>query len=186
MTVINSTSLFTGYKYGTCPYRVDYGAIGRYCSNDYSCPGYQKCCHAYGSYRCQIPIEYSRPGSCYYSQGSVGTSSCTVDSECYYGQKCCAGYGGNFHTCKYVYGRTAPYTSAPLFTGGNLGLGSSQFVNPGVNTFPGVGVLPGAFPGAFPGGISGAFPGANPGFLPGANPGILPGAPIGGVSRKVY
>ncbi|XP_062622097.1 uncharacterized protein LOC134283608 [Saccostrea cucullata] len=52
-------------KYGTCPSvgETDSLQVGRPCSNDEYCPGSQKCClnNNYGR-RCQIPIEYQKPG----------------------------------------------------------------------------------------------------------------------------
>jgi hypothetical protein len=161
----NNLFFFTGYKYGTCPYVADYGAVGGFCRSDYDCPGAQKCCSAapHGFYRCQVPVEFSRPGRCSNSQGSVGGSYCSVDTQCYHGQKCCTGYGGDVNTCKYVYGVVIPYSSAPFAGGANFGVGSAgPLLNPGVNainTFPAVGSF----------GI-----------------GVLPGGVNGGRSRKVY
>ncbi|XP_078340540.1 uncharacterized protein LOC111107500 isoform X3 [Crassostrea virginica] len=170
-----------GYKYGTCPQVPDNGALGNLCNTDYDCPGQQKCCYVwYGPKRCQIPVEFQRPGNCPYIAPYGGNYAvggyCNTDYHCYYGQKCCSGYNGGVNRCKYAsyYG---PYGS------GNGGV------------YPGVGgVYPGGVGGVYPGGVGGVYPG---GVYPGVGVGPVGGVapvvgvgPVGGVApvvaKKVY
>nr|XP_022298433.1 elastin-like [Crassostrea virginica] len=178
-----------GYKYGTCPRVPDNGALGNYCTNDYQCPGRQKCCYVwYGQKRCQIPVEFQRPGNCpyYIPYGNYAVGGyCNTDYDCYPGQKCCSGNNGGVNTCTYssYYG---PYGSGNggVYPGGVGGVypGGVGGVYPGVGgVYPGVG-------GVYPG-VGGVYPGVG-GVYPGSvYPGVGVG-PVGGVApvvpKKVY
>ncbi|XP_019918165.2 uncharacterized protein [Magallana gigas] len=174
-----------GYKYGTCPYFIDYGGVGQSCFSDYHCPGAQKCCN----YRCQVPLEAQRYGSCPNNPASPGTGQyCNTDRDCYYNQKCCTGIYGTVNTCKYVgyHGYNGPNVFGSGQFGGNLnglpvgpfgtGLGQSVVFD---DDFSGVGVpaLGGGVP-VLGGGVP-ALGGGVP-FLGGVSP--VGGAPLfGGV-----
>ncbi|XP_061167975.1 shematrin-like protein 2 [Saccostrea echinata] len=136
-------------KYGTCPNpnEVDSQQIGPYCFNDDGCHGSQKCCQSnvYGGYRCQIPLEYQRPGSCnsnfidypFYST----RRACNDDTICPFFGKCCRRRSsGQIDTCTYPF--FGPYQPALGGLGGSYspgGVGGGSFGPVGGGSFGPVG-----------------------------------------------
>eukprot|EP00105_Crassostrea_gigas_P015627 XP_011432686.1 PREDICTED: peroxidase-like protein 2 [Crassostrea gigas] len=81
-------------KYGTCPFESIFNPLelGPFCSNDEHCHGVQKCCRVLlNGYRCQVPREYQKPGSCNTHYIIIGGRrlACNHDTTCPFGGKCC-------------------------------------------------------------------------------------------------
>ncbi|XP_048741481.2 uncharacterized protein LOC125655289 [Ostrea edulis] len=127
-----------GYRFGTCPRFPDYGAVGRYCRRDSECPHNQKCCNAgFVGFRCQVPVEAQRPGSCSNSAGSYGYPNCNTDRDCMGGQKCCTGPYGNVNTCKRV-----NIYSVPVFPGSVGSIPSAgPFISGSMGALPSTGPM---------------------------------------------
>ncbi|XP_078504440.1 antileukoproteinase-like, partial [Lissotriton helveticus] len=77
---------FSLVKKGVCPVSVPQ------CTNDYNCPGCQKCCIDCG-YKCLDPVDNKlKKGMCPMAAAycpTRGPDKCCVDDDCQKKQKCC-------------------------------------------------------------------------------------------------
>ena len=98
-----------GPKYGTCPQADESNILqmGPTCDSDWICHGSQKCCWN-GNYgrRCQIPIEYQKPGRCnsflMMRPLTSITYACNDDTLCPGSGKCCRRFSsGQLDTCTF-------------------------------------------------------------------------------------
>nr|XP_022298425.1 uncharacterized protein LOC111107493 isoform X3 [Crassostrea virginica] len=111
-----------GYlKSGTCPPSSESDSLqmGPHCSNDEQCHGVHKCCpNVYYGNRCQIPVEYQRPGNCnenyVYDPPYYTRRACNHDHTCPYNGKCCRRRSsGQIDTCTYPFYIGGPYPGTP-------------------------------------------------------------------------